>query len=565
MSSNWEDFKKELLEKGYLEQRRPGFFLRLGLGSLTPSGSVLRLGILSAALTSALLSLGVTVLVSLTQKTFVPQAFVYYLLPLFLAALAAFVVLTAVFRFHPLRNPTGSALLFSFLAAVPASFILFRPFHLFLPERLGPLLLFVEIALTASLLFPPLRALAFITWREPDLGRYRAPVRVLAVALVLLCAGSLIYFVLPRRGPSPADRVALDPLSKPLAVIAVDGLDLDALVPPGELSWRPLEALPTLKSVIMEGATVPLTLEDAQSPPVFWTQVATGFPPDKNGIVSLAAWRLRGIGRNLYPLPLAGLFHAVGLADETLASTAERKKPAFWELASWAGRSSVCVNWWSSWPPKDPNVGVVSNLYLIQRLKGKDAVEYQHAEVIGRPVDETIGHRQLEGPRWDELAFQHLRELLPGSALATAYFPGLDVDLYNLRRADLMDGIVLSSSLIADLGNINQVLDRMTKEGFRILLIASTGRREEQKAWAVFYPVEGKAAAPAGAGPEDLFPTILHALGMPLPQNIRGRSIAVPWDLPAPKSIPAYPGLEAEPAATTRPPVEELRSLGYLQ
>lgn len=565
MSSNWDDFKKELQEKGYLEQRRPGFFLRLGLGSLTPSGSILRLGLLSSSLIAGLLSLGVTGLVSLAQKALLPQIFPYYLLPLFLAALAAFVLLTAVFRFHPLRDPTRSALLFAFLAAVPASFLLFKPFHLFLPQRLGPLLLVLEIALTALVLFPPLKALAFITWREPDLGRHQTPVKILAALLALVTAGGLLYWLHPDRGPSAFGRVALDPISQPLAVLAVDGLDLDALAPSDEFPWRPLDALPVLKAVITEGATVPLTLGGVQSPPVFWTRVATGFPPDENGIVSLAAWRLRGIDRNLYPLPLAGFFHALGLAQETLASTAERKKPAFWELASWAGRSSVCVNWWSSWPPKDPHVGVVSNLYLVQRLKGKEAMERQHAEVIGRPSDEHIGRWPSEGPRWDDLAFQHLQELLPGSALATAYFPGLDVDLYNLRHAGLMDGIVLSAGLVAGLGNINQALDRMTREGFRILLIASTGRREEPKAWAVFYPVEGKADARANAGPEDLFPTILHALGMPVPQNIRGRSISVPWDLPVPKSIPAYPDLEAEPAATTRPPIEELRSLGYIQ
>ena len=564
MSSNWEEFKKELQEKGYLEQKRPGFFLRLGLGSLTPSGSILRLGLLSSALIAGLLSLGVTALVSLTQKAVLPQIFLYYLFPLFLSALAAFVLLTAVFRFHPLRNPTRSALLFAFLVAVPASFLLFKPFHLFLPQRLGPLLLVLEIALTALVLFPPLKALAFITWREPDLGRYRAPVKVLTAVLVLLAAGSLIYFLLPGRGPAPSDRVALDPLPKPLAVIAVDGLDMDLLSGDRDFLF-PWETLAALHAVATEGMRVPLAMRTVQSPPVLWTRVATGFPPEQNGIVSLEAWRLRGVDRNLYPLPLAGLFHAAGMARETLASTAERKKPAFWELASWAGRSAVCVNWWSSWPPKDPNVGVVSNLYLVQRLNGKEAVERQHSAAIGDPVVERIDGAMAEGARWDDLAYQHLEGILPGSSLATAYFPGLDVDLYNARRADLRGGLALTPNLVFGLANVNRMLDALLKRNYRILLVAANGRSENPKGWAVFYPVERNVVPPDGASPEDLFPSILHALGMPVPRDVGGHALPLPWDLPAAKTIPAYPGLEAAAEASTRPPVEELRSLGYLQ
>jgi hypothetical protein len=562
---DWEALRAELEEKGYLAPGKGLFLLRFSLRKLTPGGPLLRLGLLSAALAAVVPALVVTTLVWLTHRAVLPLVFLYYLPPLFAAALASFAVLTGLFRFHPLRNPTSSALLFAFLVAVPASFLLFKPFHLFLPERLDPLMLGAEIALAALLLFPPLRAMAFITWREPDLGKYRAPVKVLTAALALATAGGLLYWLVPGRGPSVPGRLALPPLDKRLAVIAVDGLDLEALTGPDRFAGMVLGALPALRSVATEGVAVPLVPHGAESPPVFWTRVATGFPPEANGIVSLEAWRLRGIDRNLYPLPLSGLFHALGLARETLASTAERKKPAFWELAQWAGRPSLCVNWWSSWPPKDPAVGVVSNLYLIQRLKGKEAVERQHAEFVDRPVHEPSGEAFSEGTRWDELAVAHFRDLAPANALAALYLPGLDVDLYALRRASLADGIRYSLVLPIALGQLDHLLAELTRSGRRVLLIASTGRREAPKAWAVLYPVERKITPPTTAEPEDLYPTILGALGMPVPQNVPGRALPLPWDLPQTGTVAAYPDLATPAAAATRPPVEELRSLGYLQ
>jgi hypothetical protein len=553
MSSNWDDFRKELQEKGYLEHGKPGFFLRLGLASITPGRSLLRLGLLSSLMIAFLLSLALTILLSLSQRIPLPQIALYYLPLLFVFALAAYGLLTAVFRLHPLKNPTRSALFFALITAVLSSFLLFKPFHFYLPERVRPFLLILEIALLTLILFPPLKALAFISWREPDFIRYRTPVKVLLALLAVLALGSLIYVFLPATMPAAVQRFPLEPLDKPLAVIAVDGLS--------DIPDAPY--LPGLADLKRQGLRIPLEAGEVMSPAVFWTQVATGFDAEVNGIVSLQAWRLPLISRNLYPLPLAGIFEAVGLARETLASTAERVKPAFWELASWAGRPSACVNWWSSWPPKDPNAAVVSNLFLIQRLKGKTGTECQPIDLCkapARPAGDVT-----EGARWDDLSRGYVRRVSANKDLVTAYFPGLDVDLYNSKTLDLKTSLELGPSLRANLAGLDLLLLQLEQQGRRVLLISSSGRQEKPWAWAAFYPKEKKISAPKSARPEDLFPTILKALRLPVPQNIKGHVIPVPWDLPDVSPIPAYPDLAIKSPTSGHPPIEELRSLGYLQ
>lgn len=553
MSSNWDDFKRELQEKGYLEHGKPGFFLKWGLASLTPGRSLLRLGLLSSLMISAALSLALVILFSLSQRTPLPQIALYYFPLLFLFALAVYGLLTAVFRLHPLRNPTRSALFFALITAVLSSFLLFKPFHFFLPARVRPILLVLEIALSALVLFPPLKALAFISWREPDFARYRTPAKVLIILLAVLTAGSLIYLFLPAGAPGAAQRFPLDPLDKPLAVIAVDALEARPV--PGNF--------PVLNDILANGLHVDVRVDGRPSPPVFWTQAATGFPPEANGILSLQAWRLPLVGRALYPLPLSRLFSALGIAEESLASTSGRKKPSFWELASWAGRPSLCVNWWSSWTPKDRGAQVVSNLFLIQKLRGQTGTECQPADLCRMSYSRY--QPASEGALWDALVMETLTKTGQGRALVTAYFPGLDVSLFQARALTLEQGLVLSGGLTPSLLAIETGLADLKAKGYRILLVGFSGRQEKPWAWAVFYPVEKEVQNAGAASPLDLMPTILHALNMPMAQDLPGRVLPMPWIITSEQIIPAYPDLSGPRTASGRPPIKELRSLGYLQ
>ena len=552
MPSDWTSFKKELEEKGYLQTQKGGFFFRWSLKSLTPGGSLVRLALWTSIMTAGALSFMLAALFLITQRVFLPQILIYYFPLLVIASLAVFALLTVVLRLHPFRTPTRAAFAFAFLAAAGGAWALISPFHFYLPVKAQPFLLGAETVLLALLLFPPLRVLAFISFREPNLSRYRLGGWIaLGLGLVLGAAG--LFFFLPSRAADEGKRFPLSPLEKPLAVFAVDALEAKSIP----------DNFPVLNDILANGRRVDLHVDGRPSPPVFWTQAATGFPPEVNGIVSLQAWHLPFIERALYPLPMAGLFSTLGIAKVSLASTAERKKPAFWELASWAGRPSACVNWWSSWEPKDPGVQVVSNLFLIQKLRGLTGTQCQPADLCHREY--SVNPAEAEGARWDELAREALAGTGQGRALAAAYFPGLDVSLFQARALTLAQGLDLSKDLTPSLKAIESGLADFKARGYRILLISFSGRQEKPWAWAAFYPVEKASGQINGATALDLLPTILHALDMPVAQNLSGRVLPTPWIIANEQVIPGYPDLSAPRTAAGRTPIEELRSLGYLQ
>ena len=552
MPSDWNSFRKELEEKGYLQPQKGGFFFRWSLKSLTPGGSLIRLALWTSLMTAGALSLMLAALFLITQHVFLPQIIVYYFPLLVLASFVVFALLTVVLRLHPFRTPTRAAAAFAFLAAAGGAWALISPFHFYLPAKAQPFLLGAETILLALLLFPPLRALAFISFREPNLLRYRLGGWIaLGFGLVLGAAGLL--FFLPNHAADEGGRFPLSPLEKPLAVFAVDALEAKSI--PGDF--------PVLNEILANGGLIDFRVDGRPSPPVFWTQAATGFPPEVNGIVSLQAYHLPFIARALYPLPMAGLFSTLGIARESLASTAERKKPAFWELASWAGRPSACVNWWSSWSPKDPGVEVVSNLFLIQKLRGLTGTQCQPAELCR--IEYSGNPTGAEGARWDELTWEAVAKTGQRKALATAYFPGLDVSLFQARALTLAQGLDLSKDLTPSLTAIESALADFKARGYRILLISFSGRQEKPWAWAAFFPVEKASGAAGGATALDLLPTILHTLEMPAARDLPGRVLPTPWISSNEQIIPGYPGLSAARTAAGRTPIEELRSLGYLQ
>jgi hypothetical protein len=291
--------------------------------------------------------------------------------------------------------------------------------------------------------------------------------------------------------------------------------------------------------------------------------VSTGWPPEENGVLSLKAYRLPIVGRALYPLPMAWVFSELGLAEETVASTAERRKPAFWELAAWAGRTSASVNWWTAWPPKSPSAAVVANLALLKAVKGSAGTECQPPELCSPPF---IGTGSTEGSRWDALVLDAMHRAGGGRDLVTAYFPGLDVLLYRTAPMALGEGVDLGRGLEESLGTLDRTLGRLMEGDRRIILIGYSGRQSIRPwAYAAFWPSTEHGKAGKNAKALDLFPTLLAALRMPVPQNAPGQPLYLPW-LPREISIiPAYPDLKSPAGASSRPPVEELRSLGYLQ
>lgn len=124
----------------------------------------------------------------------------------------------------------------------------------------------------------------------------------------------------------------------PLIVIGIDG---------GE--WKVIHRLwsegklPHLKAIADRGATA--TLRTAyNSSPVIWTTIATGVRPDVHGITDFVVSTPRG---------------------DVPVSSAVRKVPALWNMASRTGRKVAVLGWWASWPAEPVNGVVLSDRALL--------------------------------------------------------------------------------------------------------------------------------------------------------------------------------------------------------
>jgi predicted AlkP superfamily phosphohydrolase/phosphomutase len=160
----------------------------------------------------------------------------------------------------------------------------------------------------------------------------------MAGARRLLLAAALLATLLtgacrlePARGSGGGHR-------PPLIVIGIDG---------GE--WKVIRRLwdegklPNLKGIAGRG--VATTLHTAyNSSPVIWTTIATGVIPQVHGITDFVVPTPRG---------------------DVPVSSAVRKVPALWNMATRAGRRVAVLGWWASWPAEPVNGVVLSDRALL--------------------------------------------------------------------------------------------------------------------------------------------------------------------------------------------------------
>src|SRR5262249_55056739 len=140
----------------------------------------------------------------------------------------------------------------------------------------------------------------------------------------------------------------------PVLVVGIDGAtwDLaDKLIARGEL--------PHLASLRTRGSWGRLKSFEPTSSPIIWTTIATGRRADEHGVRGFTHTRLRGVHQALPPLrPLkrmgfSWLFEQLvkrGEVFEAPVTSAERRVPALWNIASAQGSPIAVVNWWATWP-----------------------------------------------------------------------------------------------------------------------------------------------------------------------------------------------------------------------
>ncbi len=108
-------------------------------------------------------------------------------------------------------------------------------------------------------------------------------------------------------------------------LIGIDGADLriiDRLVAAGKL--------PTFGRLEREGAFGPLRSQEPLLSPIVWTTIATGRRPQDHGVLDFVE-----IGSDDQPAPI---------------TSARRRVPALWNIASEFGRTSGFIGWYASYP-----------------------------------------------------------------------------------------------------------------------------------------------------------------------------------------------------------------------
>ena len=187
-------------------------------------------------------------------------------------------------------------------------------------------------------------------------SRPRFPV----VLALLLC--SLILFVAACR------RIAgSGPSSPRVLLIGIDGADLgiiDRLIAAGKL--------PTFARLEREGAFGRLRSQEPLMSPIVWTTIATGRPPQDHGVLDFVE-----IGADGKPTPI---------------TSARRRVPALWNIATDYGKRVGFVGWYASYPAEKVKGFEVSDRLAFHQVRSARATtEATYPEDLAEDVRRRFG------------------------------------------------------------------------------------------------------------------------------------------------------------------------------
>ena len=183
---------------------------------------------------------------------------------------------------------------------------------------------------------------------------------------------------------------------QPFLVVGIDGADwrhADTLIARGEL--------PNLAELRARGAWGPLGTIQPTLSPAIWTTIATGARPQRHGVRGFEAVRLRGIDEtlpDLHPLRALGIRKLLddlrdwGSIGPGPVSSATRRVPAFWNIATASGSPVGVVGWWAT-APADAVLGHVVSDRLFYELLVAHGLELPpaltHPEAFAKVAEAT--------------------------------------------------------------------------------------------------------------------------------------------------------------------------------
>ena len=441
---------------------------------------------------------------------------------------------------------------------------------------------------------------------------------VVAFAALVASGSWLFVSSRPARPPELAPLVVV-PTGVEVTLLAIDGFEPAlAARAAGRLSLDRIRDL-------LNAPSAELSRDEEDDPARVWTTIATGLPASRHGVTGLEVRRVAGLEGRM-PTAASRLASAVGAATDLLrltrpvAGSAQlRLEPTFWEVGARAGLRTAALNWWATWPALDGDGLVITDRAALRLERGGTLSDEIVPSALYEPLRLAWPRLQGEAARQAGVRLDGLtgetRQALERSAiidgtqvaLATSpllgdtdvmavYLPGLDI------ARDALVGGRGAPGTAADLASRLEGLERYYAlvddwiGAFRDTPHRDSARGGEAPARVLFvlaYPGRSSGRTPAhlylaSPGPdtgvtlsgrlEDVAPTLLWAVGVPVSRAVDGRPLTGFFrdpSSPAPRwavrEVPSW-GVRARPASppSGQPTLDEemrerLRSLGYVR
>ncbi len=198
--------------------------------------------------------------------------------------------------------------------------------------------------------------------------------------------------------PSPIPKLQAHlTAGRPVVFVGLDGADWQLLD-----EYMERGAMPNLAALAREGARGVLESEHPPLSPLLWNTMMTGVSPLEHGILDFSRFK-----------PGSG-------AREPITSD-ERRAPAIWNLATWAGKAVAVFGLWATYPAEP-----VNGLLVSDRLFGfLNTQALPQAGVVFPPDQESWAREALAGA-----------ERETDLAALRAYLPWLTEAEYTERLAD---------------------------------------------------------------------------------------------------------------------------------
>ena len=425
-------------------------------------------------------------------------------------------------------------------------------------------------------------------------------------AVAFVGAAALLVSTASADAPGGPDHPPLSVVSNgtALRVVAIDGFDpamYDTFAP--QLAQR------------FAGIRVRLQAQDTSDPARAWTTIATGEPPEVHGVRGIETRRVAGVqgrlatGGGAIARTVRAATDLVRLTRPSVASRDERRSKTVWEIAEDAGLRTAVVNWWATWPAP-PGTGIVITDRALLRLehggaldgemappalyeqlraawpgirqRAHDAAAARFRSVVD-PQTATVLRRSAELDATIVGVFLSLPD--PGRDLDVVYLPGLDIAQHALLATP--EGAAQTPSAVAARLDalrsyyefLRDVAEPLMTPVTRtdVVIVMQPGR--------VQTPADGVLAMfmvlppfdmPAGvrdagvARVEDIAPTLLQTLGVPLSREFAGGVVRWFRAGGARRYVDTYGRPFTAPASREGRPLDQemidrLRSLGYVK